>query len=144
MCGNSELKLNEKKNEISCNSCNTGLQTKQPSLHCCSICPSLSPQTFSAPEYLNNIHTGSGQNASHGVSFLHHCLKQTPRKSKNRVSQDLLHPNALSPSYYFQLREFPEFDVVCLLVTLKGCLFQIFVQSPLELLIHFQPCPDSS
>ena len=47
---------------------------------------------------------------------------------------NLLPPNTLSASYYFQLREFPEFDVVCLLVTLKGSLFQVFVQSPLELL----------
>lgn len=121
----------------------TGLQRKQPSLHCCPIYHSLTPQIFSAPEKLNNVHTGSGQNATHWVFFLHRCLQQTPRKSKNRARQDLLHPNTVSASYYFQLREFPEFDVVCLLVTLKGSLFQVFVQSPLELLFRFQRCSDS-
>lgn len=121
----------------------TGLQRRQPSLHHCPICLYLSSQIFSAPKKLNNIHTGSGQNASHRVFFLHPCLKQTPRESKNRASQDLLHPNALSTYYYFQLREFPEFDVVCLLVTLIGSLFHVFVQSSLELLICFQPCSDS-
>lgn len=142
MCGKFELKLNENKNEISCNSWHrTPKEVAHPTLlfH---LSP-LSPQIFSAPEYLNNVHIGSGQNTSHRVFLLHRCLKQTPRKSKNRASQDLLHPNTLSASCYFQFREFPEFDVVCVLVTIKGCLFQVFVQSPLELLICFQPCSDS-
>lgn len=47
----------------------TGLQRRQPSLHHCPICLYLSSQIFSAPKKLNNIHTGSGQNASHRVFF---------------------------------------------------------------------------
>lgn len=114
-------------------------QTRHLLLHCSPSCLPLSPQIFSASKKQNNSHIGSGQNAFQSVLFIH--CSPSRHQGKARTEQgDPLPPNTLLVSYYFQLREFPGFDVVYLLVTLKGSLFQVFVQSPLELLIHFQAC----
>jgi len=80
----------------------------------------------------------------HLTQYFFFAVALSKQQRRVRTEQgDLLPPNTLSAFYYFLLREFPDFDVVCVLVTLKGSLFQVFAQSPLELLIHFQLCSGS-